>query len=98
MKITIEIDGVEVASQTVSSTGADRTQQAPASGSPGAAPSGLEQLYARAAAMGALDAGPAPSAEPGSASPAAPQAFVGAGSAASLADQSAGAAPGFDAH
>jgi len=99
VKITIEIDGVEVASQTVSSTGVDRTQQAPAPGSPGAAQSGLDELYAKAAAMGAIDAGPAPGGTAGAAGPAGPQVFVGAGSTAGAADYSGGAAPPeFDAH
>ncbi len=100
MRITIEIDGVEVASQTAPSTGAAREIQAPEAQGPTGA--GLEEVYARAAAMGAIDAGPAPAAEDmarggvgGEAATAAPQMYVGGGMA-TAADQSAGAAPQLD--
>jgi hypothetical protein len=95
VKITIVIDGVEVSSQVVSPGRTDAAQQPPGPGAQTAA-AGLEAVYERAAAMGALDAGPAPGVEGGAMPAAAPQPFVGEGSTpAAVSDQSAGAAPNF---
>jgi hypothetical protein len=107
MKITIEIDDVELASKTVSPGAPETTQQPAESRSSGPGSSDLDQLYARAAAMGALDAGPAPDAERGGSArggdvggagaQGGPQAYIGAGgTGASSNDQSGGAAPSFD--
>jgi len=105
MKITIQIDDVELTSKTVTPGAADTSQQLSESRSPGSGSPELDQLYARAAAMGALDAGPAPDAERSGATRSGdaataqpgPQAYIGAGAiGASPNDRSGGAAPSFD--
>jgi len=95
MRITIEIDGAEAALKT-GQTGdtAVGGQAAPASGQAGVSTVPADFL-ARAAAMGALDGGPAPSA----AGPASePMQFTSVGPGTlmgSAGDISAGTAPGF---
>jgi hypothetical protein len=85
MKISIEIDGAEAVVKTVQPTETTTVvaQTAPA------------DLLARAAAIGALDAGPAPS---GAGTSAEPMAFTSVGSGAPMGgagDIAAGAAPAF---
>jgi hypothetical protein len=99
MKIKIEIDGTEHALQSGPSTApsADSAPAATTASAPLGQDSGLAEMLARAAALGAIDAGPAPAGPGESTSATEPKIYVGAGTQAVANDQSAGAAPGLDA-
>src|SRR4051812_44073930 len=76
VKIMIQIDGADVVSQSLPSGATDNTSQARLSES-SAVPDALQQLYAKAAASGAIDAGPAPEEHSGSTRGVAPSRYIG---------------------
>ena len=106
MKISIQIDGIEQALQGAPSGSTQSAQPAPgtmaatsstAASGTSESDAGLQEMLARALAMGAIDAGPAPPEAAQDAPSAAPTAFVGGGVQGLQPDQSGGAAPGTDA-